>query len=397
MRRTSRYLLLGAVFTALLWFGGLGKGLAAIGTPTPTPTRTPTPTPDLLKRLSRQLTYFSGGGGRTNSASDCLTSDQPSFSEPTLWFFGRASYDLQEGALCLYDVVIDQPFEVNLTSPDGALYYTTTIDPSDPPSANNYQFSTTTTDEGVQVSMVRLWLSPEVMEGDWSADASTVDNYLATSMEVAWPSDVPELYVPRKPANPFILPDDYFSLGDAIYRLALVEPGRSIALAGSKFPPNTTIPIGLYQTAADGRLRPIQAIGVKTNGQGKFQTSFTPLKGLPHGRYYLGAILDTKASSAYDAGPAIGIEVNTCPGAMSSRLLVGDPVQMNRKFREQNTLLSQPVSGTKTGQLGIAATAVILEGPACVGQILWWKVQTSKGGVGWIAEGSDYNYYLVLK
>ena len=80
---------------------------------TPTPTRTVTPTPNLVSRLIRQLSFSPGGGLSRNSAFNCQNDGRPEKSPPEIWFYGRAEYDIQEGALCMINFPWTCPSQSN--------------------------------------------------------------------------------------------------------------------------------------------------------------------------------------------------------------------------------------------------------------------------------------------
>jgi hypothetical protein len=52
------------------------------------------------------------------------------------------------------------------------------------------------------------------------------------------------------------------------------------------------------------------------------------------------------------------------------------------------------LQGAKVGELNLVQSAVILEGPRCADQIVWWRVRTSAGLEGWTAEGQGESSFL---
>ena len=273
MRRISRYLLVGVVFAGLLWFGGLGNGLAAaIGTPTPTPTRTVMPTPNLVSRLIRQLSFSPGGGLSRDSAFNCRRDGYPEDSPPEIWFHGRAEYDIQEGSLCMINFPMDGPFTIEMTAPDGTRYTQEMIPGSD---SDNGYFGFDYEDDGggFTYGMMRLWLSPDVQSGEWQVEYFTQDDYHTYTVNIDWPKKSPNLYIPRDDPNPFELPQDFFTLGAAhLYQIANLDPGQAVKLSGYNLPARQEIPIGLYQVTQvqdkDEQLRLVQAITARSNGNG---------------------------------------------------------------------------------------------------------------------------------
>ncbi len=313
----------------------------------------------------------------------------------TIRFYGRAWYDAQEGILCLINIPVDQPFDFELTSPSGEKY-TQSIDPNS--FDDSYTgFDYTADEDGRTAGMIRLWLSPEVEDGNWQIEYQSQFDYITVEELLGWPAEIYSLFSPRKDANPLELPNEAFELGaENPYRKYSLKPGGSIVLAGANLPARRAIPLGLYQIADFEALRLVKAILVETNGNGEFRTNFKIDKTLPPGTYYLGAIVDQKAGNVYDSGPGLGVFINACPGAMDSRLLVGDKVKIDPLFAEENTLFNQPGLGKrKTGQLGGSQTGTILDGPTCADERVWWKVRTTKGAEGWIAEAFDFNQFVV--
>jgi len=54
------------------------------------------------------------------------------------------------------------------------------------------------------------------------------------------------------------------------------------------------------------------------------------------------------------------------------------------------------LAGAVLGELDQGAQVVILDGPTRVDGLVWWRVDSGKGLVGWSAEGVGDAKYLVL-
>lgn len=406
MKKLQGFLIGGLVLMGLFWIGLLGGGRAAaavIGTPTPTRTPTPTPTkaPNLVSRLTRTLFFSPGGGLSRDTAFNCRRDGVPEDSQPTIWFHGRAEYDIQDGELCMINFPVDVPFTIELTSPSGARYQQEMNTFED----NGYQgFDYEDDGGGFTYGMIHLWLSPDVEPGEWQVEYFSENDYYTFNIPIDWPEKSPALYIPRDDPNPFERPEDFFTLGAAhLFQIIALKPGQSLDLTGYNLPARQEVPIGLYQVTKvkdkDEELRLIQAISAKSNGSGEVSFSFKLNKGLPPGGYYLGAVTNLKAKDVYHSGGGLGVYVDSCPGAPASRLMVGDRVRLdtdNSGGDQDNKLYSEPGQGNnKTGQLGAALTGDILAGPTCVDSQVWWKLRTSKGAEGWIAEGSDVSNFLI--
>jgi hypothetical protein len=402
MNKLRSLLVAGTVLAVLSSIILIGNGLAAaaaFGTPTPTPTRTPTRPPDLISRLTRTLFFSPGGGLSRNSAFNCRTDGYPEDSPPTIWFYGRAEYDIQEGALCMINLPVDIPFTIVLTAPDGTQYN------QEMSTGDGYQgFDYEDDGGGLTYGMIRLWLSPDVQPGEWQVEYFAENDYHTYSVQFEWPKNTPNLYIPRSDPNPFELPQDFFTLGAAhLYQITKLDPGGTLKLTGYNLPAGKEAPVGLFQVSKvkdkDEELRLVQAIAARANSNGELSFSFKLDKGLPPGGYYLGVITNLKANNVYNSGAGLGVYVNACPGVMDSRLMVGDKIRLdtdNMSDIQENNLYNQPGLGNKkTGQLGPALTADIKDGPVCANDRVWWKVRTSKGKEGWIAEAFDFTRFLI--
>ncbi len=87
----------------------------------------------------------------------------------------------------------------------------------------------------------------------------------------------------------------------------------------------------------------------------------------------------------------------TCKPAKPTRLQVGGRAVVKDEPPLPNRVRSEPSLGSKIiGEIAPGDGMVLLEGPVCAGNWLWWKVQADGSGlVGWTAEGDDQDYWLV--
>ena len=83
--------------------------------------------------------------------------------------------------------------------------------------------------------------------------------------------------------------------------------------------------------------------------------------------------------------------------AYLSRLHVGDKAEVSTNPPIPNNVRSQPsVSASLLGQIQPGEEITILEGPACPGEWVWWKVRSLETNLeGWTAEGDENTYWLI--
>jgi hypothetical protein len=96
--------------------------------------------------------------------------------------------------------------------------------------------------------------------------------------------------------------------------------------------------------------------------------------------------------------PETGAEEGTwqpCDDAPPSRLEVGnravvEGITFNLRLRGEPGL-----EGTLKGEVAPAEVVEIINGPACVEQLVWWEVKAvNSGETGWAAEGNAYGNWL---
>ena len=86
---------------------------------------------------------------------------------------------------------------------------------------------------------------------------------------------------------------------------------------------------------------------------------------------------------------------DACAGAPLPRLRSGIQAVIAKEVRRVN-LRALPAVDTGVQRLLNAGVVVtVLSGPSCNGGYNWWRVETSKGERGWVAEGDWEAYYVV--
>ncbi|MBX3049658.1 MAG: SH3 domain-containing protein [Anaerolineales bacterium] len=86
----------------------------------------------------------------------------------------------------------------------------------------------------------------------------------------------------------------------------------------------------------------------------------------------------------------------SCPGAPPQRLEVNEDAKVCTK-KDRVILRSGPGSyNSELTRLEPKSIVWVLDGPSCANNWSWWKVRTSWGLVGWMAEGGDSkdDYFL---
>ncbi|MGD8759537.1 MAG: protein kinase [Anaerolineales bacterium] len=87
---------------------------------------------------------------------------------------------------------------------------------------------------------------------------------------------------------------------------------------------------------------------------------------------------------------------HACSGAPWSRVTVGIHVMVSYFPPSANRVRRHPnLSGEILGLIEPGDWAMVLDGPECADNMVWWKVETSWGLVGWTAEGDADDYWLV--
>lgn len=88
----------------------------------------------------------------------------------------------------------------------------------------------------------------------------------------------------------------------------------------------------------------------------------------------------------------------TCPGAPALRLVVGMQAEVSQNPPMPSRVRERPgLQGRFIGQIEPGEVVTILDGPRCVDNYAWWKVQSAKGLAGWTVEGDKSDYWLIPK
>jgi serine/threonine protein kinase len=95
--------------------------------------------------------------------------------------------------------------------------------------------------------------------------------------------------------------------------------------------------------------------------------------------------------------PTVNATWQPCPAGYPSRLHVGDNAKVSSYPAMPNRVRDQPnTSSTILGLLQVDEKMVILNGPVCFNNWIWWYVRSlSTNLTGWTAEGDETNYWLV--
>lgn len=89
---------------------------------------------------------------------------------------------------------------------------------------------------------------------------------------------------------------------------------------------------------------------------------------------------------------------DACPGAAyQSRLRVGDTAEVSSDPPLANRVRTDAsLDAEVLGYIQPGEDAIILEGPRCNNNWVWWKVRSNESGLeGWTAEGDEDSYWLV--
>jgi hypothetical protein len=100
--------------------------------------------------------------------------------------------------------------------------------------------------------------------------------------------------------------------------------------------------------------------------------------------------LGDQARSGANTGTAID-----CPGALPSRLKVGDTAIVVTE-PDPVSARALPVNGDVIQALYRDYQLPVEGGPVCANSIVWWEVRLRGGELAWVAEGADGEYYLDL-
>jgi hypothetical protein len=404
--------------------GMLSPGLAATPTPTRTPTRTPTFDPrtrtptatrtPLVTSLRRQLAFGLGGGGGFAWAFECEAALKAYTGPlPAVLAGQRTMNSFEIGAICLAGLRVDKSLTITLRNgADRKILSQATYVPGegslDDVRRNGFFLEQTTPHrasqagqfvelKGMPVIALYVWLPPDATPGPWQVEARSAGARLTGSLSFSWPSDRPALYVPAGKYDPLVLPGEmYTALQGHETGLYRRKAGETLKLAGFNLPPNRKLTLAFYLLSYQRGGVLYKSLPVQSDAQGRLSTSLAIAKNETPAMFHVALVLHPAAEHARDSGPFVGLVAETCPDALLSSLLVGDTVQLTiGTDLKANNLRSQPgLKGSKVGELDLTQTAVVLEGPRCADQIVWWRVRTSAGLEGWTAEGQGESRFL---
>jgi hypothetical protein len=121
---------------------------------------------------------------------------------------------------------------------------------------------------------------------------------------------------------------------------------------------------------------------------------FDPAAGQVTGRVELGAKLTP--TPIVTATPILRAYL-PCEIGPYSRLVVGDRAHTLKEPPLPQRLHKEAAKETeRTGWIQPGETVLILEGPVCAEDWVWWKVRTLTGGyTGWATEGDEDDYWLI--
>ena len=86
------------------------------------------------------------------------------------------------------------------------------------------------------------------------------------------------------------------------------------------------------------------------------------------------------------------IQRSSCPNTPSPRMIVGEQGRVTPDV-SSNIRGGASANETLLGQIPAGGSFVVLEGPVCNEDFLWWRVDYN-GLIGWIAEGRGSTYWL---
>lgn len=86
-----------------------------------------------------------------------------------------------------------------------------------------------------------------------------------------------------------------------------------------------------------------------------------------------------------------------CAGTYLSRLHIGDHAYVSYYPPDPNRVRQQPnTQAAVLGKIYPGEEVIIVDGPACARNWVWWEVRSVEDGLtGWTSEGDSDNYWLV--
>ena len=397
------------------WELGPWREAMAASTPVRTSTPTYTPTPSaapfsrsaLLASLQRQLDFGLGGGGGGVLAWQCREAVKNYHgSLPAVLNGERQLANSRSGSICLVGLEPAGPLQVKLTGADGKVLGSAEFSIAqryDDGATLNQTQPTKIEDAGELakepgmpvIVALNIWLPPDLKSSAWRVEAQSGGRKASGLFQPAWPKELPVLYLNSKSYNPFRRPFPAYSGVVDWSDQAQIKPDQTVKFNGLNLPANQALPLAMYQLRP-GLPAELSAFDiVNTNPTGGLEYSLSIGEWMPPGLYHLTIVTNLKDETPY-AGPFLGVYADTCPGAPDSSLLNGNTIEINPDLPSPNNIRNVPgKAGKIIGKLVAGETALILEDFRCVNQMVWWKIRSSSGIVGWTAEGQGKDRFLV--
>jgi hypothetical protein len=250
---------------------------------------------------------------------------------------------------------------------------------------------------------------------------------LACGTEVYWPERIFDVsWSPAKDLLAILTGQDIFLYDPVADHLDNLTQGyweqNSLVMAGSEAawsPDGQRISFYTYQSSGNGLNNP-QVFVVNTDGSGVSEITGGDY---PYGKapawspdgqwvFYsetwnaqiIAARLDgsehlllPSAIRGYALEFQPGVEASSSCSPSWSRLAIGRYAGVTSENQASNRVRSEPLIGENViAMLGPGMISKVIEGPVCVDEYVFWKVENSKipGGAGWTAEGDGTSYWL---
>jgi len=373
--------------------------------------RTPTPTPfdrnALLNSLARQLSFAGASGYPVDYFKICVAElENYRGALPAILSGGRDAGEHRFGIICLIGLEMKDVLSLKVNAADGKPLGVAEFVMGDTIGGNIYLNQTMPVNNenagysfrkpGAPVIIVlHVWYPPQASSRPWKVTAQSGSTQVSGAFQASWPEGLPVLYLDIANNPPFGPLNNMYAIGQGRSDMATIKPGEELVLHGLNLPASQNLALAMYQR----RLRYLGALTafdvVKTDTQGRLVYKFSIGAWMPPGLYHLTVATDPEFTNPY-MGPFLGIYANTCPGAPDSNLLKGDTIEINPDSSTPNNVRSSPgKSGKVVGRLKVGETALILDDFRCVDKIVWWKVRTSSGVVGWTAEGQGEDRFII--
>jgi hypothetical protein len=250
--------------------------------------------------------------------------------------------------------------------------------------------------KGSWEAFVYLYLPANLPAKTWNLEARSGTLLLKDSLSTQWPSTKPAIFGPVLKFDPFN-PLPFYTVVRAGYPVYALKLTDSLAVKGINLSPNQTMTLGMYNRQT-GNLQ--RSLAVYTDAKGSFELTFKPLSSDPTGAYKLVAFNNQDQVGSVDLAIT---EFSACANAPISHSYFGRLVHDNPAIILPNNVRKEPgKSSTLVGKLQLGMGAVILDGPRCADNMVWWKISfpiypdsNSIVTTGWTAEGQGSEIWLV--